>query len=64
MNAFVEILRSFWRCFIWWVVIQPWEQGIRVRLGKKRVRLEPGIHFRIPYLDAVFKQSNRLRWAA
>ena len=63
MNWFLEILRSFWRLFVWWVVILPWEEGIRVRLGKKRVRLHPGLRFRIPYLDTVYKQSNRLRWA-
>ena len=45
----------------WWVVVAPWEQGIRVRLGKRATRLSPGIHFRIPFLDQVFVQSTRLR---
>lgn len=62
MNAIIEILRSFWRLFVWWVVIQPWELGLRVRLGKHRTLLRPGLHFRIPYVDSVFKQSIRLRW--
>jgi hypothetical protein len=62
MNAILEILRSFWRLLIWWVVVQPWEKGLRVRLGKKRRLLGPGLHFRIPYLDVVYKQSVRLRW--
>jgi hypothetical protein len=62
VTSIVELLRSFWRLFIWWVVIQPWEEGIRVRLGKHRKRLHPGVSFRMPYLDAVYKQSNRLRW--
>lgn len=45
----------------WWVVVAPWEQGIRVRLGKEAVVLNPGIHFRIPFLDRIYVQSIRLR---
>lgn len=66
LNWLAEILRSFWRLFIWWVVIQPWEQGLAVRSlpfrKQKRRRLTPGMKFRIPYVDAVFKQSTRLRF--
>lgn len=63
MNAIIDILKSFWRLLIWWVVVQPWELGLRVRLGKERRLLRSGVHFRIPYVDAVYKQSVRLRWA-
>lgn len=62
MSAIVNILRSFWRLFIWWVVIEPWELAIRVRLGRHRTRLSPGLSFRIPYIDHVYKQSVRLRF--
>lgn len=45
----------------WWVVVAPWEQGIRVRLGKEALKLDPGLHFRIPFLDRIYVQSIRLR---
>ncbi len=45
----------------WWVVVAPWEQGIRVRLGKEALKLDSGPHFRIPFLDRVYVQSVRLR---
>lgn len=65
-NWVSELLRNFWRLFVWWVVIQPWEQGLRVRSlpfrRQKRCILKPGFRFRIPYLDAVFMQSTRLRF--
>lgn len=64
MNAILDLLRAFWRLLVWWVVILPWEEGIRVRAGKHRKRLAPGLRFRIPYIDAVYKQSNRLRWSS
>ena len=43
------------------VCIAPWEQGLRVRLGKVTKLLEPGVHLRIPFIDKVFKQSIRRR---
>lgn len=63
MNWILDLLKAFWRLLIWWVVVEPWDQGLRVRLGTRRQVLTPGVHFRIPYLDRVYKQSVRLRWA-
>lgn len=62
MAAIAELFRSFGRCFIWWVVIQPWELGVRVRLGGRRQKLRPGLSFRIPYADVIYRQSVRLRF--
>ncbi|QTE37500.1 SPFH domain-containing protein [Mucilaginibacter gossypii] len=44
-----------------WIVVQPWEQGIRVRFGKYQKLLPGGVHFRIPFLDTVYIQCDRLR---
>lgn len=46
----------------WWVVVLPWEQGIRVRLGKRSKILSAGVYFRIPYIDACFVHSTRLHF--
>lgn len=45
----------------WFVVVAPWEQAIRVRLGKHTTKLHAGIYLRIPFVDRVFKQSIRRR---
>jgi hypothetical protein len=63
MSTLLEFIQRFLDAFIWWSIIQPWEQGIRVRLGKKRIRLEPGIHFKIPYADHVYIQTARRRYS-
>ena len=47
-----------------WIIVQPWQTGIRVRLGKYVTKLEKGLYFRIPYIDSVYVQENRLRVAA
>lgn len=56
-----QIIQNFTRLFQWWVIVQPWEAGIRVRFGKKQKLLLAGIHFRIPLLDSVYIQTTRLR---
>ena len=61
MQWFSTILQSMAKPLKWWVVVASWEQGIRVRLGKKTKRLDPGIHFRLPFLDRIYVQSTRLR---
>lgn len=44
-----------------WIVIAPWEAGLRVRLGKHAKTLVPGFHLRIPFLDRIFVVATRLR---
>jgi hypothetical protein len=46
----------------WWVTVVPWEQSVRVRMGKHVKLLEAGIHLRIPILDKFYIQSSRLRY--
>jgi len=47
-----------------WIIIQPWEQGLRVRRGKTTTKLTGGLYFRIPYIDSVYVQETRLRMIA
>jgi regulator of protease activity HflC (stomatin/prohibitin superfamily) len=61
MESFVALLKNASPIFQWWVIIAPWEFALRVRLGKHVAKLGPGVHLRIPFVDAVYKQSVRLR---
>lgn len=63
INSFWSLLDRFLGLFTWWVTVTPWEQALRVRLGKRVTRLVPGIHLKIPVIDAIYKQSVRLRSA-
>lgn len=62
MEWFKELWNQASTLFKWWVIILPWETGIRIRMGKKTKVLCSGIHFRIPYLDSCYKQPNRLHF--
>lgn len=61
MEWLQNLLTRFSEAFKWWFVLQPWEQALRVRAGRYITKFEGGIHFRIPYLDAIFSQNCRLR---
>jgi len=64
MNQVKDFLEYLLNAIKIWIIVQPWEQGIRVRRGKNIKLLTGGMYFRIPYLDSVFIQSNRLRVVA
>jgi len=64
MNQVKEFLDYLLNSVKFWVIVQPWEQGIRVRKGSKVKLLIAGMYFRIPYLDSVYIQETRLRVAS
>lgn len=62
IQSLLDLISKFTALFIWWTVVEPWEQSIRVRLGSDRTRLGPGLHFRIPYADVLYTQTVRTRY--
>lgn len=61
MNWIKDTLSYIADLFKFWVIIQPWEAGIRVRFGKKIRVLKGGIYLKFPYIDSVYAQPIRLR---
>lgn len=61
MTIVQQIRQLLSNLFQWWVTIAPWQQGIRVRLGKHTKLLVPGVHLRIPLIDMIYMQPIRLR---
>ncbi|MCE5309587.1 MAG: SPFH domain-containing protein [Acidobacteriales bacterium] len=61
MNEFLLALRQFLRSFRCWLIVSPWENALRVRLGKRVTLLQPGFHWKLPVLDVIYLQSIRLR---
>jgi regulator of protease activity HflC (stomatin/prohibitin superfamily) len=61
MNWIKDTIEYISQVFKWYVFISPWEKGIRLRLGNRQKLLEPGTHFRIPFIDAVYIQPVRVR---
>ena len=61
MEWLQTLLNNFAEAFRWWFMLQPWEQGLRVRMGKRIKKFEGGIHFKFPYVDKLFIQNTRTR---
>lgn len=61
MDQIIALVRQVFDLFRFWVIIAPWEQAVRVRLGRRVAVLGAGVHFRIPVVDAYYVQSTRMR---
>lgn len=64
MSSIRELFRELGGLFRWWVVVAPWEQAVRVRMGKHVCVLDAGVHLRVPFVDRVFRQSVRRRFSS
>lgn len=61
MQEFLAWLSRILDSWKFWIVIAPWEIGVRVRLGKSAAQLTPGTHLRIPFIDVITLVNTRLR---
>jgi hypothetical protein len=62
MNWVTDLFNYLSKIFQWWIIVLPWERGIRIRLGKRQKILAPGVYLKLPVIDQVFIQSVRLRY--
>lgn len=56
-----QLLTAIGRVFTWFVVVAPWEQALRIRLGKHVKLLTSGWYWRFPFIDRVYRQATRRR---
>ena len=61
MNQLLDWISKLLGSWKPWIVVPPWDIGVRVRLGKTAVSLAPGAHWRIPFVDELVLVNTRLR---
>jgi len=61
MSWITELFRSLSSAVRPWVIVAPWEQAVRVRLGRRVDLLGPGVHFRAPIADRAVTLCTRER---
>lgn len=61
MNWVRDVFHALSRTIAWWFIVAPWEQAIRIRGGKKSTLVQPGVRFKIPFWDRVYRESVRER---
>jgi hypothetical protein len=64
MTAWRELLNALTTVFRWWFIVQPWEQGVRVRAGKHTRVYAAGWFWMVPFVDRVYIQNTRRRLTA
>lgn len=62
-DGLVRGITQFFQLFVFWYVVEPWQQCLRVRFGKHLKKISPGIHLKIPYFDSLHVQASRYRTA-
>lgn len=63
MNPFFQWLMGIIQGLRPFVIVLPWEQAVRVRLGSRVRLIGPGLHLKLPWLDVVTLFNSRLRVA-
>lgn len=51
MQSLLNFLLQIWRELLFFKIIAPWEEGLRVRVGKYYRAFGPGPHFKLPFID-------------
>jgi regulator of protease activity HflC (stomatin/prohibitin superfamily) len=62
-DGIVRGITQFFQLFVFWFVVEPWQQCLRVRFGKHLKKIPPGFHIKIPYFDSLHVQASRYRTA-
>lgn len=54
----IGIIVEFAALFKFWIILEPFEEGVQTRLGKTRKVVGPGLHWLAPFrIDHVFAES-------
>ena len=61
MNQLLSWLSQLFQSWKCWIVIAPWDVGVRIRLGKTAAAMPPGLHFRLPFIDQIVLVNTRTR---
>jgi regulator of protease activity HflC (stomatin/prohibitin superfamily) len=48
-DKLIDLLTSSIHMLMFWTVVQPYEQAVRMRLGEFREVLDPGFHWKMPF---------------
>ena len=56
-DKLITLLQEFYQQLNPFVIIDMWEKGLHLRMGKFHDIKEPGLHVKIPFIDSIWKQT-------
>ncbi len=54
----IDIIKTLGSSLTFWIVVDPWQAGIILRLGKFNRKLDVGLHFKIPFIESAIIQNT------
>lgn len=58
IDRLFDIITAIWSSLLPWIVMEPYERGVLIRLGKFEKVLEPGFHWMYPFhIDRVCHET-------
>jgi regulator of protease activity HflC (stomatin/prohibitin superfamily) len=54
----LDIIKTLGSSFAFWVVVDPWEAGVILRLGNFNRKIGVGMHFKIPFIENAIIQNT------
>ena len=58
ISQILDIIKTLGTSFAFWVVIDPWQAGVILRLGKFNRKLDIGFHLKIPFIETAIVQNT------
>jgi len=58
ISQILDIIKTLGTSLAFWVVIDPWQAGVVLRLGKFHRRLDVGFHWKIPFFENAITQNT------
>ena len=57
IEQIISLISAFWQHILPFFVVDEYERAITLRIGRYRKTYSPGLHFKIPFIDAVMVES-------
>jgi regulator of protease activity HflC (stomatin/prohibitin superfamily) len=58
-DRLLDLLQSLWEALLPWIVLQPYQAGVLIRLGVYKRTLGPGFHWILPFsIDRVWDENT------
>jgi regulator of protease activity HflC (stomatin/prohibitin superfamily) len=58
ISQILDIIKTLGTSLAFWVVIDPWQAGVILRLGKFSRKLDTGFHLKIPFMETAIVQNT------
>lgn len=58
ITQILELIKSLGSSAAFWVVIDPWQGGVVLRMGKFNRKLDVGFYWKIPFFESVIIQNT------